>query len=278
MEIRILEENRFVDTRIGISYRIVYSESEKFTEHAHEYYEIFVMLSGRAKHSCNGKNMTIGVGDIFFIRPSDLHRFSIINNEVFSFINLTFTKETFDSLRKYLGAGFPFEVLLLSESSPCAQLSSTELAALESRIAYLSTITYNSPENLKTALRIMLIELFISHFYNYLPPTKKTPLWLERLLVTMRSDGNFALGIDRMVELSGKTREHLSRTVKKHLGQTLTEIINEIRINYIANRLKSSKASITDIVLDSGFNSMSRATYLFKEKHGQTMREFRNNT
>ena len=278
MQIRILEAERFVDTKIGISYRIVYSETERFVEHSHEYYETFVMLSGKAKHTSCGKTLMIGTGDVFFIRPNDIHRFGIIDNEDFSFINLTFTKETFESLVKYLGPGFPFDALLYAKTSPEARLSSTELAALESRIGYLSTLNYNSAEEMKTALRIMLIELLTSNFYNYLPPTKKTPLWLERLIITMKSDKNFALGIERMVDLSGKTREHLSRTVKKYYGQTVTELINEIRLNYIANMLKSSRAKITEIVLDSGFNSISRAADLFKKKYGQTMRDFRNNT
>ena len=80
-----------------------------------------------------------------------------------------------------------------------------------------------------------------------------------------------------MIELSGKTREHLARTMKKHLGQTSTEYINELRLNYIANMLRITRKGITEIILESGFTSISRAAGLFKEKYGLSMRDFRKN-
>lgn len=276
MEVKILNKERFVDMRTEISYRIVYSKTERFTEHAHDYYEIFVMLSGRTKHTVAGKTLQIGEGDVFFIRPRDVHKFTPISENEFSFINLTFTEETFLDMAAYLGAGFPTATLTEAEESPTSHLGKGALAALESKISYLATIDHDSTDDLKTALRIMLMELMTSNFYNYATQADKMPLWLERLLITMRNDGNFVLGIDRMVELSGKTREHLSRTMKKFLGQTITEYINDLRLNYIANMLRSSKSKITDIILDSGFTSISRATGLFKKKYGVSMRKFRN--
>jgi AraC family cel operon transcriptional repressor len=277
MSIRILEKERFVDMRTEISYRIVYSASERFVEHAHDYYELFVMLSGKARHTCNGKTVKISAGDIVFIRPSDLHCFLSASGEEFSFINLTYTESTLLAMQDFLGSGFPFRALISARECPTSHLGTRELAALESRITYLATIDHSAAEDLKTALRITVIGLITSHFYNYTAPTEEMPLWLERLLVTMRNDGNFVSGLDRMVEISGKTREHLSRTIKKYLNQTATEYINELRLNYIANMLRSSRARITDIILDSGFTSISRATDLFKKKYGMTMREFRDN-
>ena len=250
MSVRILEKERFVDMRTEISYRIVYSASERFVEHAHDYYELFVMLSGKTKHTCNEKTVQLCAGDVVFIRPSDVHSFSSINGEEFSFINLTYTEATLSAMANYLGGGFPFRALIGARECPTAHLGSRELAALESRITYLATIDHSAAEDLKTALRITVIGLITSHFYNYTAPTEEMPLWLERLLVTMRNDGNFVSGLDRMVEISGKTREHLSRTIKKYLNQTATEYINELRLNYIANMLRSSRARITDIILD----------------------------
>lgn len=275
MSIRILEKERFVDMRTEISYRIVHSSTERFVEHAHDYYETFVMLSGSVKHTSVGKSYKISAGDIVFIRPRDVHRFTPISEEEFSFINLTYTEKTFLDMARYLGDGFPTDALTNAKDSPRAHLTQGELINLESKISYLSTVNHESVSDLKTALRILLIELITSHFYSYTVPTEKMPLWLEKLLVTMRSDSNFTLGLDRMVELSGKTREHLARTMKKHLGQTSTEYINELRLNYIANMLSISRKGITEIILDSGFTTISRAASLFKEKYGLSMRDFR---
>jgi AraC family cel operon transcriptional repressor len=277
MPTRILEKERFVDMRTEISYRIVHSSSERFVEHAHDYYEAFVMLSGSVKHTSVGKSYKISAGDFVFIRPRDVHKFTPISDGEFSFINLTFTEKTFQDMARYLGDGFPTEALINAEDSPRACLTQGELLNLESKISYLSTVNHESLSDLKTVLRIMLIELITSHFYSYTAPTEKLPPWLEKLLVTMRNDSNFTLGLDRMIELSGKTREHLARTMKKHLGQTSTEYINELRLNYIANMLRITRKGITEIILESGFTSISRAAGLFKENYGLSMRDFRKN-
>ena len=56
---------------------------------------------------------------------------------------------------------------------------------------------------------------------------------------------------------------------------TVTEYINSLRLNYIANMLRNSNYSISDIIFDSGFNNISWASEQFKAKYGMTMREYR---
>ena len=46
MEPKLLTAERFVDLQTGISYRYVYSETERFRPHYHDYCEIFLVLSG----------------------------------------------------------------------------------------------------------------------------------------------------------------------------------------------------------------------------------------
>ena len=47
MEPKLLTATRFVDTEMGCSYRYVYSDTEYFRPHYHDYFELFVMLEGR---------------------------------------------------------------------------------------------------------------------------------------------------------------------------------------------------------------------------------------
>ena len=91
----------------------------------------------------------------------------------------------------------------------------------------------------------------------------------------MKHEGNFPFGISRMVELSGKSREHLTRSMRKYMGQSPSEFVNDLRLNYIANMLRNSNHSVLDIILDSGFNTVSHASTLFREKYGMSMSEFR---
>ena len=79
-----------------------------------------------------------------------------------------------------------------------------------------------------------------------------------------------------MIALSGRSREHLSRSMKKYMNTTISEFINDLRLNYIANMLRNSNKKISDIIFDSGFNTLSLASTLFVKKYGMNMRQFRN--
>ena len=91
----------------------------------------------------------------------------------------------------------------------------------------------------------------------------------------MKHNSNFTYGIERMLSLTDKSREHLARSIKKYLGVTLSEFINDLRLSFIANMLKNSNHDIADIIFESGFGNISWASVCFKKKYGKTMREYR---
>ena len=277
ISIRVLSAETFVDMSCGISYRIVDSRTERFVEHTHDYAELFIVLSGTVSHTANGDVERLKAGDVVFIRPSDVHKYGKCDGE-FTFLNVTFTMDTLKRAFEYLGEGFPSDAMLEAKLPPSSAMVGSELRRLDGRLKVLGAIAPDDVPRRRTALRMLLIDLLSERFSGYTSRTDTMPTWLEELCLNMRSDGNFAFGAERMITLSGRTREHLSRSVKKYLGLTLSEFINDLRLNYIANMLTNSNLKIADIVFESGFNTMSLATCLFKEKYGVNMRDFRRGT
>ena len=94
MEAKLLTAERFVDMRIGCSYRYVHSTTEYFRPHYHDYYEIFILYDGTALHLINGEEKKLYAGDAVFIRPSDTHDYRCINEKGFDMLNITFTADT----------------------------------------------------------------------------------------------------------------------------------------------------------------------------------------
>ena len=265
-----------MDMRTGISYRIVNSKTEFFTEHSHDYSELFVMLHGDAKHCVNGKTTHIKEGDVVFIRPTDVHKYSEVGGEAFSFCNLTFTNETRAQIFEFLGEGFPSSDLLSSHAPPLSRMTKRGVARFETKLAHISAIPQGNDSQRKTALRILLMDLFTGQFSSYAVRDDGVPVWLDELCQKMRLNANFIEGSEKMIALSERSREHLSRSMKRYMGVTVTEFINDLRLNYIANMLRNSNKKISDIVFDSGFNTLSLATTLFRKKYGMNMRDFRN--
>lgn len=277
MEPKLLTAERFVDMRSKISYRYVLSNTEYFRPHYHDYFELFMMLDGTAKHLVNGVERKLTKGTAVFIRPNDTHDYICQGGKTFSMLNITFTRETADEMFSFLGEGFPSKVLLSSKLPPSVLLSEKDFNSFNAQMESICAISADDYNAVKTSLRILLLKFTVKHFSDLKVEKDNTPQWLEDLCDEMKKNGNFTFGTEKMYSLTDKTREHLSRSMKKYTGMTVTEYINSLRLNFIANMLQNSNHSVSDIIFESGFNNISWASEQFKERFGMTMSEYRKN-
>lgn len=275
MDIKMLTAERFIDKFTGFGYRYVESATEFFRPHYHDYYEIFIVLEGHAVHQVNGNETVIKYGDTVFIRPDDIHDYIRPDGSEFYMLNILFTSETINELFSYLGDGFPSKELLNTPYPPCVVLNSNDIEKINLQLQKICTYGIDSSEKIKTELRILLFKLLYRHFSNFRIDNKEMPLWFSELLEKLGEGDNFVDGSGFVYTHCDKTREHISRSFKKYTGLTVSEYVNRLRLNYIANMLKNSDDNISDIIYDSGFGNISWASTLFKEKYGMTMKDFR---
>lgn len=246
MKIKLLTADRFIDTDIGCSYRLVKSETEFFRPHYHDYYEIFFCISGNANHYINGVNQPLCPGTLCFIRPADRHNYSV-NGGTFTMYNLTYTRRTLREAVDVLGGGFPIQRLLDVQTAPTVVLTGHAHMDVQNRIERLYTVPAAARAEIKCQLRFLLIYLLCEYFSGYRPAESKVPAWLSHAAESMRDPRCFAMGAQKMIELSGRSREHLSRCLKKYYGVSISDFINGLRLEYMANLLLNSNQSIIDI-------------------------------
>lgn len=274
MEAKLLMAERFVDRETGCSYRYVRSKTEYFRPHYHDYYELFYMIEGEAIHLVNGAELPLRERDLVFVRPSDTHDYARCGATEFSMLNLTFTRETAESLFSYLGDGFPSKRLLMEELPPAARLDREEAARFNAEMEEICVIGEFESAKRKTALRSLLFRLMTQFFGSY-ERHSSVPFWLSELCAAMKENGNFIVGAPRMFALSEKSREHVCRSMRKYYKMSVTEYVNLLRLNYVAGMLKNSNHKITDIVLESGFEHIGWASELFLARYGVTMSAYR---
>lgn len=273
MSVKMLDFKYHTNPETGCLCRYVRSDTERFVLHNHNYYELFMVLKGDVLHIVNGTEQLLSEGQLLFIRDFDIHNYQSANGEYFEFINLAFTKENLDALFYYLGDGYPTNELLKAPLPPIVSLSERN----KEKIFYNFTeIGLQSDKtHTKMKLRTILFNVFSEYFYNYSSKTTDIPLWLEMTYEKMKKPENFIKGIDRMYEISGKSREHLCRMLKQHYNTTPTTLINELRLEYCENILLSSNLCITDICFECGFENISWFYKAFEKKHGMTPKEYR---
>lgn len=245
------------------------------TRHSHDYFELFIVNHGSAHHLANGAVQNLKRGSVVFIRPEDTHWYDDMSAN-FEIINMLIPTETVGALFGYLGAGFEPDRLLSPGLPPIAQVSANELSALVKDLEQLVLSKRISRTSSDSVFRITLMNIIASCF-PIMPEKKKTeiPLWLRWLTLEMMKKENFCEGLPAMMRLAGKSEEHVSRTCRKHLKKSPTELINEFRLEHAARAIVFSEEKIVEISSDVGFESLSHFYHLFHKAYGMAPNEFR---
>ncbi len=233
--------------------------------HNHDFYEFFLTLS-TVNHFINGKSEKLERGTIVFIKPSDIHGI-LYNNTECEIINLSFSSRLMGLMTAYLAVSQSFIDSMQYRKIMLDEFETQKFAEKLGKIASKnSDLIYE---------RCILFELFTMFLRNTDLEEKLFPVWFENMCSQMKEKENFIAGIERMTAISGKSREYVARSIKKYLGITPTEFVNDLRLTFAASQIISSGKNITDICLDAGFYSISWFNKMFNKKYGMSPKEFR---
>lgn len=249
---------------------IPFSSTRVTRLHTHDFPEVFWIESGSGLHEINGERRRLDTGDLVIVRPADCHRLEAVDERGFSLVNLAYSPliraDLLNRHRHELGA-----LLDPLEKLPCrVRMTGPMLATLRRRVVMLS----NSPRS-----RVS-VESFLLGLQEYcrlekepmLPPM---PDWLRHAMMSAKRPEVFARGVPALVKASGRSAEHVARTLKAVLGMTPTDYLNQIRMEFAARELRVTERPIVDIALDCGLGNLSYFYALFREAHGMAPRAYR---
>lgn len=83
------------------------------------------------------------------------------------------------------------------------------------------------------------------------------------------------LYLDNIADMAGFSKYHFSRLFKQYTNFTFCEYLVYRRVKAATSLLSDPDYSITDVAMDSGFQSISTFNRLFKQQMGCTPREYR---
>ena len=269
---------KHTNSETGFLLRHIYGKTERFSEHTHDFYEIFLTINGNITHFVNGYTQTLEPGCLVFMRPDDVHRYIYRNEAEYEFVNLAIDSSIIDSVLRFLSEAADTDFLIKDKTPTVVRLTGSEMKSYLKKIDYFYTVDNSDIQQKKLRIRSFLTDTFIKYFLKKAPEDQSDmPLWLEETAERMKRKENFTVGIQRMTEISGKTQEHLARSVKKYYGVTLSEFINELRINYAVNLILNTNLKMTDICYESGFGNISNFYTNFKRIYNMSPKEFRIN-
>ena len=240
--------------------------------HGHQYFIMTLITRGNGIQSINGKDIPFCPGDLFLLSPADFHCITLAEGDTFDYLRLCFLYELMD---EKLSALFPPDKLPLHLhlSDDCApQIKNIFLRLIEEceteenqigRNIYLQALT-------EQLLILVLRQLPPSH-----TPVSSAPV--NRALGYVHAHFHEPISVGDAAAFVGYTPNHFNFCFRSQIGIPFGEYLRNMRLTYGENLLKASKMPVTEVAFESGFNSLSHFSRSFREKHGCSPMEYRQN-
>ncbi len=241
--------------------------------HDHAFYEICYVLDGTLPHYVNEQKLDLHAGDMIFLRPQDRHVYVRDANCTYYHRDIVFQSEFFESvlsflhpdlIKTYHKSAIPFKINLSTET----------IQRFERRITEYFSLPAENVKMRSIFAKTLLIELL--YYYNI--PSYKTendyPYLINFIIQKLNQRHVLRQGIPYIFSNLKYSKSHICNTFKKYMGVSLTDYINDLRLNYAASLLKFTNNSIYDVSQECGFASLSYFNKLFKQKYNCTPAKF----
>lgn len=235
--------------------------------HSHSYYEIFYMLSGSVEHYFNGKRETLQAGDLYIMKPGDVHNF-LEGNESYSHRDIMFSTTLWERICDFYHIDI-FSLLLPSQQK--IHLSLDSMKSFEISFVHFNEILEKEKSIENNPFVYIILGDIIKRFLINTSSSKRDiapPTWFATLINQLSLPENIIR--DKREILSGfhYSQEHICRVFKKYMNETLTDYINNKRLDLAVTLLCNTNKTVHDVCHECGFESVPYFTKIFKQKFG----------
>lgn len=249
--------------------RTVLATSRPKALHAHDFYELLWVQNGKIRQHTDGGHTDLAEGALLFIRPGHTHALQGRGEEAIV-VSVTIDPAVIDELgnaypdlagRYFWAAGttperFQRDFRQLAELNQSARLIDLGAADPLSVTAFLTPLLAALESERKAS-----------------PDT--APEWLREACRAAHQPEVFRDGAAGFVRVAGRAHAHVSRSARLHLGQSPSEYVNAIRMDYAARMLTGSADTLAEIAADVGLPNLSHFHKLFLAHHGTTPAHYR---
>ncbi len=237
--------------------------------HDHDFYELVWVQNGVARHHLANGSEDLSEGDLLFVHPGHAHALQARADETMV-VSVAFHPDVIDGMAAahprlgghlfWSGAGQPVRA-----SRDIRQLADLNHAALR-----LERATRDRTE--AEAFLLPLCATLLDQVSD-LPPD--APGWLIAACAAAQDPAVFRDGAAGFARVAGRAHPHVSRTMRRYLGQTPSDYVNTQRMAYAARRLTGTSDTLAEIAADCGIPNLSHFHKLFRAAHGQTPAQYR---
>ena len=240
--------------------------------HNHDFYEFFICTQGKYEQIINGQSHDYSKLCSCLLYPEDSH--AIIEKEADSWqLTFNFERKFFESTVNFLIPNFVERFKDIERR----QFAISE-ARLKKVVLYLTQIKDHEGDEGEQSPMIgfLLFGLIESLFnQNELNQENKRPDWLKELLVEINKPENLYWDVSDTVTHTNYSKTHLCRLFKEHMGISLGEYLQKVKISSARDLLVNSDLSISELCDIIGHSSLSHFSSIFKKTYGMAPGKYR---
>lgn len=249
--------------------------------HCHDCLEINYVLQGSGDYIIEQKNYPIQKGDIFIINNAERHM--AVHDKDFSILVMVFdlqfiwdNAKEYDYLRPFFNRNDHFSNRIRTDNESYLELCN-----------YIQKIVKEYEERLDGWQMIVKasVMLFLAVLYRYYQKNNelggdiksfhKSYERIRPILDYVHSHFLEPIGLDELAKQVMLSKTYMCSYFKDIMKMTIFEYIEQVRINHGCMLLKTSDSSITEIALQSGFNSTPYFNRIFKRILGTSPSAYR---
>ena len=234
--------------------------SKNYPEHAHDYFEIEYIISGKGIVYINEEPYELKPGTACFFTPVDFETIEV--HEDITLLNISFTEEWVDSDTVF---ELIFSAVIQDYSLP---LTDRLLEEYDSKTKYNDIV-------IKSILNIALTDIVRHIKTQNSTLTKKLPVSIRRGLLYMRQHFSEQITLEAVANHAYLHPVYFSSLFRETMDISFSKYLMNVRLEYAKRLLINSKKSVTEICYMSGFTSLSHFLRCFKSAFGTSPKKYR---
>lgn len=256
--------------------------------HNHDFFEVQYLLKGKLVQTIDDLTVTLAAGDVCFIAPFAKHKPHIVNDDTI-LINMMVRAGTLksafadclteqDSISEFflrVLSGQTFQPILLCHTGLDKKVAHLVLDMLDEANDN-NSYTYKLMRAKMEELFLFLLRDHKDHFdlAKSLRKQDDTVLTILRYI-----QNNYAhVTLSKLAEHFNYSETYLSYLVRTYTGHTFTDILTELRMQYVGRRLLTCADSVVDIMREAGYSDKPHFYRTFRRYYSMTPAQYRTQT